>query len=433
METIIYKCPNCGSNVEYDAASNLLYCASCGQFYQPSEVNSGGHAGDEQVTGYWHEETSEGTADAAFKAREEETYTAEYMEVNIFHCSSCGAQIMSNDVEVSKNCAYCGQSTIIFDRVSKEQRPDKILPFQITKEDAIGSVRERFKKALCMPDDLDKITVNSVYGIYMPYWIYDSTMEMGLMVSVRKDNGTCQYNFQDTMDMNVCLDASKRLNDNVSLMLNPFPTDKLVDFDAGYLSGFYGDRFDISFESRKREAADLIAKALEDELYSRITGTPQANLGEIYGDSYKKLESMAVKKERYGEKYTLNDVIYAFLPIYFITFRIGGKLVNILVNGATGKLVGSVPIDENKLKKKRIKNMIVSALIFGVVGAAAFRYFPLIGSVMLFVILLFFSVGAGKLAKKKFEKNQRETNSASMFSISRNRDVDASGRDNLWK
>lgn len=431
MQTIIYKCPNCGSNVKYDVASNLLYCASCGQFYQPGEVNVEGNEGDEQVTGAWHEETSD--SDVVQQATNEELYSAKYIEINIYHCTSCGAQIMSNDVEVSKNCAYCGQSAIIYDRVSREQRPDKILPFQITKEDAIGCVRERFKKAICMPDDLDNITVNSVYGIYMPYWIYDSTMEMGLMISIRSDNGNREYNFQDTKDMDVCLDASRRLNDNVSLMLNPFPTDKLVDFDAGYLSGFYGDCFDISFESRKKEAADLIAQALENELYSRISDKPDSNMGEIYGDSYKKLESMAVKKQRYGEKYTLNDVIYAFMPVYFITFRIGGKLVNILVNGATGKLVGSVPIDENKLRKKRIKNMIVSALVCGVIGAAAFRYFPLIGSVMFFVILLFFSVAAGKLSKKRFEQNQRETNSASMFSISRNRDVDASGRDNLWK
>lgn len=439
METISYKCPNCGANVEYDAESNLLFCAKCGQFYQPGEVVPGGAVYSEPVKQSWHEESEENqtknqAASFGYEQPEEvQPHAVKYMEVNIFHCSSCGAQIMSNDVEVSKNCAFCGQSAIIFDRVSKEQKPDKILPFKITKEDAIERVKKRFSKAKCMPDDINNISVNSVYGIYMPYWIFDSTMEMGLMVAIRGDNGNRQYNFQDTMDMDVCLDASRRLNDGVSLMLNPFPTENLVDFDAGYLSGFYADRFDVPFEERKKDAVEVIGKALEDELYSQIPDKPQANMAEMYGDAYKKLESMSVKKDRYGEKYTLNDVNYALLPVYFITFRIGNKLINILVNGATGKPVGSVPIDESKFKKVQTRNMIIAAVVWGIIGAGAFRYFPLIGGIMFFAIVLFFSISAGLVAKKKFEKNQRETNSASMFSLSRNRDVDAAGRDKLWK
>lgn len=437
METFNYKCPNCGANVEFDPATNLFYCASCGQFYQIGEVKTNKKADEEESVQSWHNEAlyenveeKVGTLQSDQRPEETEeslsTDSAEfdkgtvYMEINIFHCSSCGAEIMTNDVEVSKNCAYCGQSTIIFDRVSKERRPDKILPFKITKEDALTKVKERFAKASYLPDEVDNISVNSVYGIYMPYWVYDSHMEMGIYSKgTKKSRGFDEFG---TKDMPVTLDASRRLNDNVSIKLNPFPIEDAVEFDPGYLSGFFADKYDVSYEERKDHAKQLIKTVLEAELNARVPGSYSPQMKETYGQTYEKLVSYGNTYSTYGEKYELKSVEYTFLPVYFFTFRIKNRLINILVNGANGRIVGSVPVDENKIKKAQTKYMIIYAIVFGLVAAALFRWMPTLWAAGVFLILTGSCFLAGTTSKKKYEKMYKETNSASMFSISRNRE-----------
>lgn len=410
METFNLKCPDCGANVEYDAATNLLYCVSCGQFFEADKVKTNVKVEEIKTEQAWH-------------SQEETQDTTEKMEVNIFHCSSCGAEIMTNDVEVSKYCAYCGQSTIIFDRVSQEKRPDKILPFKITKEDAITRVKEHFAKAKYLPDEVDGITVNSVYGIYMPYWVFDTYTELGINITKQYKNEVRKYNEFGTKDMYVTLDASKRLNDNISLALNPFPVEDALDFEAGYLSGFYADRYDVSFEIRKDEAREIAKQALKQELYYRNPDAMQDKIMiDTYGKFYNIIASTDQTESTYGEKYELNSIEYVFMPIYFITFNIQNRLTNILVNGATGKIVGGVPVDKRKIKKSQITGMIIWGLILGIAGAFLCRYLPLIWSVGFFVILTAFIMSAGLTARNKFEKMQHEINSASMFSISNHRE-----------
>lgn len=437
MNTINYKCPNCGSNVEMDIPTNTFYCAACGQFYQLNEIKTNSNVGHDETVQSWHNggitESTE-KIDIPIQRELTEDYLSEdvsedsrgfdkgivYMEVNIFHCSSCGAQIMTNDVEASKNCAYCGQSTIIFDHVSKERRPDKILPFKITKEEALSKVRERFAKAKYLPDEVDNINVNSIYGIYMPFWVYDSHMEMG----IHSDGNQKSKGFDEfgAKDMKIALDASRRLNDNVSIKLNPFPLDDAVEFNPGYLSGFFADRFDVSHEERKNHAKQLMKIALEAELKTQIPGSYSPQMKEVYGQTYETLAMYGKEYDTYGEKYELKSIEYTFLPIYFFTFSIKNKLINILVNGASGRIVGGIPVDEGKIKKAQTKYMIIYGLVFGLIAAALFRWMPTLWAAGLFLIVTGSAYLAGRVSKKKFEKMYKETNSESMFSISRNRD-----------
>lgn len=432
MESFNYKCPDCGANVEYDPKTNLLFCAYCGQFYPVEKVNTNVEVKEDNKENDWHYDESinvkvslkpeEKNAETFEKNEYDkfENYNPEFMEMNIFHCSSCGAEVMANDVEASKRCAYCGQSTIIFDRVSREQRPDKILPFGLTKEDAVEIAKRRFSEAKYLPDEAKNIEVDSVYGIYMPYWIYDSHMAMGVNARVKTDNGYETFKESGTKDMFVALDASKKLNNDISLMLNPFPVEKAVDFDASYLSGFYADAFDVPYESRKNDAIRVISNVLEDELMAKLPIEYDQQIRDTYGDIYKKMG--VVNTETYGEKYTLKGIYYAFMPLYFLTFKVKNRRTNILINGVTGKIVGSVPVDTAKVKKAKIINIIMMSLIIGPIGALLFGFFPVYWCAFLFAILIFSAIAASNRAKEKYERVQREANSSAMFSISSNRE-----------
>lgn len=422
MDTFNYKCPGCGDNLTYDVKSKLMFCNSCGEFYPIDEAktNVKFEAKPDEKTETETDAEFEGDRKGKDNLNSDYDYNPNYMEVNIFHCSSCGAEIMTNDVEVSKFCAYCGQSTIVFDRVSKELRPDVILPFRLTKQEAINRVLNRFLKAKCIADEIENISVDSVYGIYMPYWLYDVWAQLGVKGDFKCNKTTYHLDEVGDKEMTVSLDASKRLNDDISLLLNPFPTDEVEEFDSAYLSGFYADRFDVSYEKRKSDAEDVITDILEEELIEGKPGVPTKQMRDTYGEVYKTFRVNQIT--RYAKRCDIKNIRYAFLPVYFITFRIKEKLVNILVNGAGGKVIGSVPVDEEKLRAAEKRGMIGWGIGMGIAGALLFGFMPLVWSIMVMGAFTFCICFSGKKAKAKFEKIEEETNSESMFDISRNRE-----------
>lgn len=409
METLIFKCPDCGANLEFDPHSNSMYCASCGQYYAADRfTNADTIANDDNKTE---------TTDHKNVVRENVTY----MQVRIFHCSSCGAELIGNDVEVTKTCAYCGQSTIIFDRVSNERQPEKILPFCVTKEQAVESAQSKFKKAKCLAVNLDEITLDSVSGIYMPYWVYSTEGNLDVEVTKKtSQNGyvTKTQNSKGTLD--IPLDASRRLNDTVAENLYPFPLEKCVDFNPAYLSGFFGDISDVGEEERSKEATKYLYKYLIERALERMQDVPDSTNMQYYGEIYEKTGALSITTS--NARCEVTKIQYMFLPIYFITFRIENKPVIILVNGATGKVVGSIPVDEEKLKKHQRKDILIHTLLYAVIFGVVFAFVPIIGGLVILVVVVGIGVIVGAKNKRRYDELLAKTNSRSMISISKNRE-----------
>ena len=89
------------------------------------------------------------------------------------HCNSCGAELAVNEVEASSFCAYCGQATVVLDRVEEYLEPDYVIPFSVTKEQAESTIRERIKSGYYVPSVIKNFEVEKLRGIYIPFWLYD--------------------------------------------------------------------------------------------------------------------------------------------------------------------------------------------------------------------------------------------------------------------
>ncbi|MBQ7833489.1 MAG: hypothetical protein IJ336_07940, partial [Lachnospiraceae bacterium] len=129
---MICKCPNCNGAVEYNPSDEKLTCPYCGDAFQVQDV---------------------------IKEQEEETMSQEMMSLNIYACTSCGAEISVNSTEVSTYCAYCGQPTIVFSRVSEERKPKYILPFKVTKEQAVQKIRSKMRLGFFVPSEIKNFKV----------------------------------------------------------------------------------------------------------------------------------------------------------------------------------------------------------------------------------------------------------------------------------
>ncbi len=295
---MICKCPNCSGAVEYNPSDEKLTCPYCGDAFQVQDV---------------------------VKEQDKET-----MSLSIYACTSCGAEISVNKTEVSTYCAYCGQPTIVFSRVSEERRPKFIIPFKITKEQAVQKIRNKLKWGLFVPNEIKNFKVEMLRGIYVPYqlyniYYYDRQKLMGEVKEQKRffiREAECEFK-------GIPCDASMRLKDDLTQCLEPYDLQELKPFDEAYLSGFYADKASVG-ENSLRNIAMKRAKEMFDEQVK---------------DSIKADNIQMCKGNR---KCEVRNTDYVMLPVWFLMFRYKGDSYTMLVNGQTGKTVGAVPADKIK-------------------------------------------------------------------------------------
>ena len=128
------------------------------------------------------------------------------------------------------------------------------------------------------------------------------------------------------------IDASSVLSNESSERLEPFNMSEMKPFNESYLLGFYSDISDVEYDA----VTDLVRKRakriFEDYAKSDVVSDKDPIVTFSYHDT-----------EIFDE-----DVGYAMLPAWFITYRYRGQNNTILVNGQTGKVAGIYPASKKK-------------------------------------------------------------------------------------
>ncbi len=333
---MICKCPKCNAALEYQPGVNKMACMYCGSEFEIKEVMK------EQAQ---HEKLQ-----TIAKPQENIPNEMLQMDGDVYTCTSCGAELFVNAVEASTFCAYCGQPTIVYSRSSKEKMPDYILPFRITKEQAVEKIREKLRKGFFVPKEIKEFEIERVRGIYIPYFIYDiyyyDKQRLSGTVRTRVQNEKRYFIREaDCTFHRVTCDATMRLNSESSQRLEPFDFQFLRNFEPGYLSGFYADRRDVDEDEMRNIALTRCMKLFNSEILKTIDAT-------------------SIKMESMDPKYKIKKKIYAFLPAWFLTFRYQNQPYTILINGQSGKLVGGVPFQKSKVIILFIVIAIIASLVF---------------------------------------------------------------------
>jgi len=310
-------CKNCAHALVFDPASQRMTCAACGSSFTPEEVEPDSKKFRQDMRARSMQDVY-GTADD------------DSMDCYVYTCSQCAGEIIINGTEASTTCIYCGNSNVVFSRIARQKCPEFVLPFSITKEQVLQLVRNRISRGIFVPKEIKNFTVDCVRGIYIPYWIVNAQYTDAVVIEGQVKSGKNRVTryFGRSGDMNIRLlplDASTMLSDASSSKLEPFDLTKLKPFDEDYLAGFYSNVSDVTYSdlrsavfSRTKEYFDEEAKA------------------DVKASSKKVISSCPSMKLN-------NDMIYAMLPAWFITFTYKGKFNTILVNGDTGKVVCGLP------------------------------------------------------------------------------------------
>ncbi len=307
----MYECPNCAGNLKFDIAMQQLLCEHC-----------------------------ETTMDPYSFQKEQD---AEEYEATIYTCPQCGGEIISDDTTAATFCSFCGGSTILDSRISKEKRPAYIIPFQKTKEDCKKSYARMMRRAIFAPKELkDAEQVEKFRGIYMPYWVYsfEKNGPVSLPGTKTYRRGDYRYTKHYIIDCEVeesykgfTFDASASFSDHLSGAIAPYDVREKKTFTPSYLSGFYADTNDVSKNVYEIEAEEILLQDAADQLAS-------SSACKRYNVSDTSLFS-ALRPTQY-------TVELAMLPVWFLTYRNKDRVCYAVVNGQTGKAAADLPIDPVK-------------------------------------------------------------------------------------
>ena len=169
-----YQCPSCTGPLHYDGAAGRLQCDYCGSSFDPAEIEKLYAEKEQQAAS--QPETGSDTGEWQSSADEDWGMDADKMRV--YSCPSCGAQLICEETTAATSCPYCGNPTVIPEQFSGILKPDYILPFKLSKEDAVSALKQHYKGKLLLPKLFrDNNHIEELRGIYVPFWLFDGEAE----------------------------------------------------------------------------------------------------------------------------------------------------------------------------------------------------------------------------------------------------------------
>lgn len=308
----MYQCPGCGGRLIFDITSQQLKCDHCSTNYDPYDIS-----------------------------KEQDAEESKEYDVTIFRCPQCGGEILSTDNTAANFCSYCGASTILTSRVSKEQRPGYIIPFTKTKQDCKKAYKKMVRRAWFAPKELkDEKYIDGFRGIYMPYWSYYVLQQGPVCLKGSKSHRRGDYIYTDhydiTGDVNchykgLSFDASSSFDDDISEAIAPYDVKGMNTFTPSFLSGFYADTADVAADVYRQDARETAVA----ETYSFIKKS--ARLGSVKMDSYQ-----GNLERRLATKIAAED--RTLFPVWFLSYRNKDRVAYATVNGQTGKVTADFPV-----------------------------------------------------------------------------------------
>ena len=126
-----YKCPCCNAGLSFSGDVQQLTCEYCDNTFELDAVKAYNEAETAPESFEWE------------PAQEKPWSEDEQTEIQSFQCPSCGGELLTDQTTAATFCPFCGNPTILPVRLTDTLKPDGVLPFQTTKEDAKRAFLQR--------------------------------------------------------------------------------------------------------------------------------------------------------------------------------------------------------------------------------------------------------------------------------------------------
>lgn len=337
MATITYKCPNCDGGLRFDPNTQKYKCDYCLSEFSVQMM--------EELKKEGQPETApDKPAKAAETAR---AGTSTFDGAVLYQCPSCGAQIVTESTTAASFCYYCHNPVVLEGRLAGAMHPDYVIPFAFDKQEAIRRFEQWISRKKYVPKDFySPQQIETMTGVYFPYWLYSSQIEGELTGEGKKirtweaaglrytETKVYQVHRQGRMKLSyVVRNALKKANKKLAEGVQPFNFEEIKAFNMGFLSGFMAENRDIEKQEFEAEVEQEVKQYAAESLKAEVAA----------------YHSLTIREQ----KTQLRDASWqlALLPVWTMTYQSqqDGRIYYFALNGQTGKSCGELPVDERRL------------------------------------------------------------------------------------
>lgn len=387
-----FRCANCGGNILFDVDSQSMKCQHCGTMIPPDQFEVRNTSTEEVVSGA---ASTGGTPSGASSASGTGSGSGfADAPLSLFTCSACGAELQGTEDSQVGFCPYCGGQSLLKTPGGSRDMPERLIPFQVSRDRCRELFQEHTKKVRYLPKTLrDASHLQNFTGIYMPYYEYDVEMGASSIVGTKVVESTPRYDRINTYRIDAAVkgqycgvpyDASRYYDDEIAARVLPFDMKKERPFLPAYLSGFYADASTVPAETYYRDAEETASDDIVAEVARRV----------------KKQDGISVEKESsHIEAHTRSHHSTMF-PLWFLTWRKNDRVVYAVVNGESGKVVSDLPVD---MKAFSMGCAAFAAILF-VILELLFQPTPLITSMVSLIVGILMAASITGSTKRIYEK-----------------------------
>lgn len=347
------KCPRCGSTeISARPGTGMLICHFCR--YEWAEADLEEKFGLDSPIAQLR-----GTHIASGASNIQES-TADVLTLK---CQACGAEVIVNTNEaMHARCHWCRNTLSVNQQIPNGAVPDGVLPFTITREDAIARISAFVskRKFFAHPQFVRQFAPDEVVGVYLPYVTLDANATVQLQgtgqvltgtYTVKRGETTVRYYRADEYALgrafslhvdDILMESSgqradidtARNTNNIINAIQPFDTKNSVAYNANYLRGFTSERRDLNVDAMDVDGAH------------RVLSIARARANELTHDYTRGVRWEQEQLDIIGTRW-----VSLYLPVWLYSYyeeRTGLKHY-VAVNGRTGETLGSIPIRQGRL------------------------------------------------------------------------------------
>lgn len=367
----INRCPRCGStDVQMRGSTGNLICLYCRHEWHEARVEEefGLGVGIHELDGVV---LASGASDIDDSAD----------SLMTFKCDACGAEVVVDTAHaLGTRCHWCRHTLNINHPIPNGAVPDAVLPFRLTKDEAVEKIREfaSTRRLFALRAFKREFVPENVLGVYLPYLVVDARAEAdywgeGQIETSRwteqggsNNSSTTYYSADvywvhrqvsfivDDLTIEGAADRQqfdKATTNNIVNAILPFDTKNAVQWNASYLVGFTSERRDVN--------VDATQPLLEEQLLSIGRSEAQGSLARF---------GRGVRWQREKVKVGGSRWVSMYLPVWLYSYRqeSTGMIHYIAVNARTGETMGSVPVSQPRLL---LAAFTVGTVLEGLAGA----------------------------------------------------------------
>ena len=340
-----YKCPACTGPLHFVGESGKLECDYCGSNYSVEEIEALYAQKDAQAAAA-AEKADEAAAQQPDEGEWVQPDGSEWGEPGMksYTCPSCGAELICDETTAATSCPYCGNTTIIPGQLSGARKPDFIIPFKLSKEDAIAALKKHYQKKPLLPKVFSSQNhIEQIQGVYVPFWLFNGSADADVTYKCTRSTTyrEGEYDVTDTQHFlvrragtvefeKIPVDASSKMPDENMDSIEPFDYRELKPFSNAYLPGFLADKYDVGVEDCAERADGRCKASSESAMRDSVVG---------YATCVPEKTDIRIRRGK---------VQYAMLPVWMLHTKWNGKDYLFSMNGQTGKLTGDLPVSMGK-------------------------------------------------------------------------------------